>query len=1281
MSATKVFVSSVSKGLEDTRGELIQDLGKAGYDVNGMEQFGAQSDPPIEVCLRELRKTDVVVLIVGPRYGSLLPQDISYTHAEFREARALGIPVLAFRIPDGPDLLDDEKTRLRAFHTEVGSAATYDSLAPGESTHRLASKVQAALTRANNRGVLGRRYSLFQAFDRFFAAQLADSAVFNHKGTFFGRQAELQRLSEFFAGAEQLVIVTAPGGSGKSRLLLEAAKAATGPGSPEVLFVDSGAQWSAGDINGLPATAGVLIFDDAHRRPDLDRLIAACQTRNDQLRYVISCRPSAIGFVRPLLRAVGTADTTPPIALAPLSQDDAAALACDHLGADFAYLSDRLVKMADRNPLVISVGARCISRRVIAPEVLGGSPEEFRVAVLDRLLDDPGLQGEDARSRRVVLEVISAIGPVSTESAEVVSGIAKYANLPEHELRRLLALLETTGFLMRRGRLVRVNPDVLADHLLYRAAVDANGAPTRFVEAIIEHFRPTSLENILANAAELDWRGATSTDQEPVLRATWRDLARALPHATHRERAQLLGQLKKAALFAPEQVCDIADWLADHPDAPRDEQLSEWGLEDSPNQVDDALKDTFGFIAGHSSFTKRCLARLWTYAAVDTRATNLIPEHPRRRIEQLLKYEREWFWRPDDGVQVKAIDFLIERLLAPHSVQDAAWVIPLLGAALDRVGENNKYTPRHLTMRSFSLAPFAKHLSSRRRAILDCLKAVALGDRVAEAGAAVRELAELLVVPWGPLGQDLKDEDRAAWRSETELAISHLLDIAASAATDVIRFIARKELRQASGFEWLDVFRSIVNLANATPPSPNEPLYDLLIGAPTPKPHYDFRAEGERLDGLCAAAAAELWKTHATPKDLLSALLAAIDALTAVAVPGQAARLVHAIVRASPHSAEAIISGLVSAGRIGWPLIQSALLAAPDQPADLADTLLLELSSAADDELRIVALDTLEWMVLRDRDLRPFVDLVRILAKDPSPTVRRSVPQVLRRLREKAPAEALQILVSIDWESDVPLGKTVLAALHPQYGLDPNSLTDAYIDTLLGRLGTMPDIDEYHVLEFVSFASTKRPRETLQMLLDRITNSGNAKRRAGDDRWTPLPYNGRGLSLPGVSVDLTRLVRDAILGAHPRGRFWIPELFAVASPDLATAIALLKEWSRSGDGAKVVAAACLLSGFGHGLIFSAHEFIADLLDAAAAVGSKCLRDVESELYSLAVGGVYSGKPGEPMPRHLNDKSEGERLSKLYDSRPPARAFYRSVVEHAEGSIKREQQSWDEEDVE
>ena len=102
----RVFVSSVSVGLEVTRRQLIADLHKAGYDVGAMERFGAQPTIPIDVCLKEVRKSGIVVLLIGPRYGSALPQEVSYTHAEFREAQGAGIPVLAFRLPDDTSVSD-----------------------------------------------------------------------------------------------------------------------------------------------------------------------------------------------------------------------------------------------------------------------------------------------------------------------------------------------------------------------------------------------------------------------------------------------------------------------------------------------------------------------------------------------------------------------------------------------------------------------------------------------------------------------------------------------------------------------------------------------------------------------------------------------------------------------------------------------------------------------------------------------------------------------------------------------------------------------------------------------------------------------------------------------------------------------------------------------------------------------------------------------------------------------------------------------------------------------
>ena len=60
------------------------------------EDFGARPDSPQIACLQGLRDADLVLLILGERYGAVQgTSDLSPTHEEFREAREHQ-PVLVF---------------------------------------------------------------------------------------------------------------------------------------------------------------------------------------------------------------------------------------------------------------------------------------------------------------------------------------------------------------------------------------------------------------------------------------------------------------------------------------------------------------------------------------------------------------------------------------------------------------------------------------------------------------------------------------------------------------------------------------------------------------------------------------------------------------------------------------------------------------------------------------------------------------------------------------------------------------------------------------------------------------------------------------------------------------------------------------------------------------------------------------------------------------------------------------------------------------------------------
>jgi hypothetical protein len=1284
----RVFVSSVSKGLVQVRKQIIDDLRTAGFDVGAMEQFGAQAEAPLEVCLRDLRKSDVVVLIVGPRYGSLIPQGISYTQAEFREARGAGIPVLAFRVLDASDLPEREKEQLSAFLAEVGSTTTYASLLPTESQDCLSGKIQAALAAAKDRGELGSRYSPFQQFDRFFAQQLGPTKpLFNHEGPYIGRDSELAQLVLFLQGNDRVLLLKAPGGSGKSRLLLEAARTAgTKSGMPRVLFVDIAAQWTAEDINRLPVGPLVLVFDDAHRRADLDRIIAASLLHNPIARFVVSCRPSAVNIVRPYIALLLDGVATPEIELAPLNREHSEDLARHHLPKELHHLASRLVQIADRNPLVISVGARCVAEKRVSPDVLERTPEVFRALVLDRLLNDPGLRTQDEATSRKILEVLAAVGPVSTEPDEFITALAKVTGAAEHNVRRILASLEKAAFLGRRGRLVRVSPDVLADHLLYRAAVDENGKPTGFVESMVATFSPALLENILANAAELDWRAAATAKHESVLTRTWKDLLSALPSATSPQRAQVVGQLKRAAVFAPEEVLRIAEWLADHPDAPPDESLALWGLKDGPDRVIDALTEIFGFIATHPNFAEKCIQRLWQFAENDTRPTNPNPGHPRRRLADFLKYDRGSDWHIPEGVQVKAIRYFINRLQDPKRKEDAAWAIGILGSALGRLGEANESNRREFTIRQFSLAGYIEQIRERRHQTMELLRQLAIGSRPGEAAAALKEISKTLQAPQGPFGKELNPEEIAVWQPEAERAIAILTETATASPSEAVRYFARRALRQASSDRWPAITQTLRTALRDTPPLPSEPLYDLLVGIPWEEQLDDYQEEERRVDWLCRAAAEVSWREKKTANAVVRQILEGEAALEAVSSPSDShtSRLVRAIADVKPDHAESVVRALAGSGEPGWRLLRPAILSLHEKQPAAAIKIVEELTQSNDERLRAYAADPMQWMI-ESPTAQTVLDIARKLSGDISPVVRKVIAHVLRRFCGGAAAEAaLSTLVAIDWGADVSLASAVLDVLHPKYGLDPGKLSNDDIDRLLSRIDGVQSLEgrAHDVLEFIAFASTRRPMQTIEMLLRRVRAVEEHSGSRGEDRRTPLPYNGHGLTLPGIAkapnhVELLRLVRDTYLNASVMVRFWLPTLFGAATSDLPEAIEVLREWVQSGDQEKIVGAAHLLHSWEHSIVFSVHDFVADLLDAADKLGPECLQRVRSELFGTAISGAHSGTPGQPAPRHLSDKASAQALATQYASRPAVKDFYDTLVRHAEGSIERDLMRWEE----
>lgn len=92
----KVFVSSLISGFEPLRAAARSAIQTLGHEPIMAEAFGAKPSSPQVSCLQGLRSAELVVLILGERYGAV-PQGsrVSPTHEEYLEARETK-PILLF---------------------------------------------------------------------------------------------------------------------------------------------------------------------------------------------------------------------------------------------------------------------------------------------------------------------------------------------------------------------------------------------------------------------------------------------------------------------------------------------------------------------------------------------------------------------------------------------------------------------------------------------------------------------------------------------------------------------------------------------------------------------------------------------------------------------------------------------------------------------------------------------------------------------------------------------------------------------------------------------------------------------------------------------------------------------------------------------------------------------------------------------------------------------------------------------------------------------------------
>jgi len=97
----QIFISSTYEDLIPERKKVCDVILSMYHFPIGMEMFSAADEEQWEIIKETIDSSDYYVLIIGKRYGSVIPEGqpdagISYTEKEYRYAVSRGIPVLTF---------------------------------------------------------------------------------------------------------------------------------------------------------------------------------------------------------------------------------------------------------------------------------------------------------------------------------------------------------------------------------------------------------------------------------------------------------------------------------------------------------------------------------------------------------------------------------------------------------------------------------------------------------------------------------------------------------------------------------------------------------------------------------------------------------------------------------------------------------------------------------------------------------------------------------------------------------------------------------------------------------------------------------------------------------------------------------------------------------------------------------------------------------------------------------------------------------------------------------
>ena len=865
-----------------------------------------------------------------------------------------------------------------------------------------------------------------------------------------------------------------------------------------------------------------------------------------------------------------------------------------------------------------------------------------------------------------VLRFLATVHPFDLDDEEALGAVARVLRCPRDMVALALEKLVKTGVVVKRGSRLRVQPDLLADHILASSCFSrtlrrATGYARRVWRASNVGLR----QNLIVNVARIDWRlSASGMSHESMLSEVWHVLEREFKESGIPARLDLLNLLERVAFYQPERTLNLVEWALDHELRATHTPLVEYTYQDVRIRVAPVLR----VCAYHLEWLGRVCELLWSLALSDQRPTNPFPDHPLRILCDLAAYSVYKPFKSTQSVIGQAIKWLRR--------DRTKLVFEILDQALRREFDDHISDGHTVTFYPYSALDLGKERVLALRSGLLCLVIQQILDKDAPlAVRAAKSLGLALSPSFGNFGRKRTVNETIVWQSESVKVLKRLRDQLSGTRLAPVVVVALKQAVEQTMRDSDDAIGAIVEeVLAAVADDLDHQVVEVLIHGPWRWHRRQMlspdEAQVQLKDLACRLLEDSVDTSTATRR--VEQHLAEIGASSDAAGAGNfVAELVHQRLGVGIEIIDRVIADENS------PLIQvtgvtlSAIRAANQGRAlELAHTLVNTDRAAA----RMSVAYAYGWGLARAPAVsNGELDLILRLAADDNVRLAHRLSDGLRFMAERDPRMALTVIRAMRigrWEE---LAGEVLGLFAETGPLRVDELSKDELHGIVEELVACNEIDDYWIQAFLASVSRNDMQSIVRLLQRRVEH---AESLDGSNSYCPLPYRWHEkweLKSQGTHYR-RRILEDLRDWATEddcgwRRHYEAPRLFAAVANEFDNEVLGVIGLGLKAPPAIARNVANLLTGVPRGFAWSHVQWIVRTLDDAARRDVNLYRAIGSALHSALMSGVRSGTPGEPFPEDVAQRDRARNVADGLPAGSPGERFYRSLQRGAEHEIE------------